>query len=643
MGSSRVPSFDVASLTPRALRRFERLHSEVSHSTVGICFGNLKLLAGLYPERADRSDFLHKLQEAYSHVPDAQREVLRFFEARVRRGLTVADCFPKQARTCREALSGLAELSRSIQRDALREAPAGDAESDSQSIPDLARLTPQHIDSVMAALGAVRSRVRGLRVDVVELVARTVELHRLRCEEAGIELRFDSPQGRVAKVHARAGRLDTVVSEFIENAVRYAFVDLADGRDRVIAIRVEATGKGPDFVDIVVEDSGSGGGEATAATAVAPGLSHGMDGGAGGGPLGGDASGEGLRIARRIVEREHGGSLESRYTDSGGWRVRVSLPVRDMDTAPSGEQKPRSSARRSPLSVVERSLRRLGVPRRAIERLLEKAQGLAAREGVGHSGADGWSQSDLSRTLARGLLDEVSVLDVAVSERQEATRVLILVGPTGVGKTTTIAKLAGHFAIHKGQRVGLVATDTFRVGAVEQLREYASILQAPYQVASDGLELRRAIEGMVDCDVVLVDTVGSSPRDVEKIQAIERLVGVLSDCPAGGFVGGPGNSSASNVAGGQTVEVFLVLSATSTHNALRTAVREFSLSGRIRGLIATKLDEVDRLGCLLAMSELADRPLAWLTFGQNVPEDLAPAEAERLARAIMLGRFPRDS
>ena len=89
--------------------------------------------------------------------------------------------------------------------------------------------------------------------------------------------------------------------------------------------------------------------------------------------------------------------------------------------------------------------------------------------------------------------------------------------------------------------------------------------------------------------------------------------------------------------------MFLVLSVTSTHNALRTAVREFSLSGRVRGLIATKLDEVDRLGRLLAMSELADRPLAWLTFGQNVPEDLAPAEAERLARAIMLGRFPRDS
>jgi len=192
-------------------------------------------------------------------------------------------------------------------------------------------------------------------------------------------------------------------------------------------------------------------------------------------------------------------------------------------------------------------------------------------------------------------------------------RVVALVGPTGVGKTTTVAKLAANFKLAHGLRPGLVTVDTYRIAAVEQLRTYAEIIDLPLAVANTPGEMRRAIDGLGDVDVVLIDTAGRSPRDEVKIR---ELADFLAEA--------------------RPDEVHLVLSAVAGERSLRAAVDRFS-AARADRLILTKLDEADGLGGVLAVLGQADRPVSYLTTGQAVPDDIEPADRARLARLI-LGR-----
>jgi flagellar biosynthesis protein FlhF len=192
-----------------------------------------------------------------------------------------------------------------------------------------------------------------------------------------------------------------------------------------------------------------------------------------------------------------------------------------------------------------------------------------------------------------------------------ARRVVALVGPTGVGKTTTVAKLAANFKLVHGLKLGLVTVDTFRIAAVEQLRTYAEIIDLPLAVANAPAEMRPAIEGLGEVDLVLIDTAGRSPRDEVKIR---ELADFLAEA--------------------QPDEVHLVLSATAGERSLRSAVERFSIVQADR-LILTKLDEADGLGALLAVIGQANRPISYLTTGQAVPDDIEPANRTRLARLIL--------
>jgi flagellar biosynthesis protein FlhF len=186
-----------------------------------------------------------------------------------------------------------------------------------------------------------------------------------------------------------------------------------------------------------------------------------------------------------------------------------------------------------------------------------------------------------------------------------------LVGPTGVGKTTTVAKLAANFKLAHGFRPGLVTVDTYRIAAVEQLRTYAEIINLPLAVANAPGEMRRAIDELGDVDLVLIDTAGRSPRDEVKIR---ELADFLAEA--------------------QPDEVHLVLSAVAGERSLRAAVERFALV-RADRLILTKLDEADGLGGVLAVLGQADRPVSYLTTGQAVPDDIEPADRRRLARLIL--------
>lgn len=192
-------------------------------------------------------------------------------------------------------------------------------------------------------------------------------------------------------------------------------------------------------------------------------------------------------------------------------------------------------------------------------------------------------------------------------------KVVALVGATGVGKTTTIAKLAANFRLRNHVKMGLVTVDTYRIAAVEQLRTYAEIIDLPMKVVTNPLEMRRALDELAGLDLVLIDTAGRSPRDELQIQELKRLL-----------------------VEARVDEVHLVLSLTSSLRSLLSSAEKFA-SANATALILTKLDEAASMGDLLALSREVDLPISYLTTGQDVPNDIEPASADRLARLI-LGR-----
>ncbi len=190
-------------------------------------------------------------------------------------------------------------------------------------------------------------------------------------------------------------------------------------------------------------------------------------------------------------------------------------------------------------------------------------------------------------------------------------RLIALVGPTGVGKTTTIAKLAANFRLRHQHRVGLITVDTYRIAAVEQLRTYADIIDLPMEVVSTPDEMQAAVERMEHLDLILLDTAGRSPRDAAKLKEVREILAAA----------GPD-------------ETHLVLSSSSSETSLKKTAERFSRTG-VNALIYTKLDEATGLGSLLPLLRSSGLPLSYVTNGQNVPGDIAPADADELAAAVL--------
>jgi flagellar biosynthesis protein FlhF len=212
--------------------------------------------------------------------------------------------------------------------------------------------------------------------------------------------------------------------------------------------------------------------------------------------------------------------------------------------------------------------------------------------------------------LARMIEGEIRVAGPIRAETGRR-RVIALVGPTGVGKTTTIAKLAANFRLKEKRKVGLITVDTYRIAAVEQLRTYADIIDLPMTVVSTPREMREAVTRMSDLEIVLMDTAGRSPRDEVKIQELRTM---LSEAKAD--------------------EVHLVLSAVGSAGALKRTAEQFSPAGTT-ALVLTKLDEATSLGNVLPMLRASKLPLSYITDGQNVPDDIEAADQRRLARMLL--------
>jgi len=216
----------------------------------------------------------------------------------------------------------------------------------------------------------------------------------------------------------------------------------------------------------------------------------------------------------------------------------------------------------------------------------------------------------VKRKLAALLEAEIAVAGpIATIPGQR--RLVALVGPTGVGKTTTIAKLAAHFRLREKRRVGLITVDTYRVAAVEQLRTYADIIDLPMEVVSTPREVRQALARLADQELILMDTAGRSPRDDVKVQ---ELRAILSES--------------------QPDEVHLVLSSVAGVASLIKSAQQFAPVGTT-ALLLTKLDESSGLGNLLPLVRECPLPLSYLTNGQSVPDDIEVASADRLARVVL--------
>lgn len=221
--------------------------------------------------------------------------------------------------------------------------------------------------------------------------------------------------------------------------------------------------------------------------------------------------------------------------------------------------------------------------------------------------------------LQRTVLRELRIGSPILTHPGER-RVVALVGPTGVGKTTTVAKLAAGFRIEARRRVGLLTIDTFRIAAVQQLKAYAEIMDLPMQVVEKPEEMQQALDRLGDVDLVLIDTAGRSPKSDARI---DQLVELLRSA--------------------QPDETHLVLNATSSASATRLALQGFA-PVRATAAILTKLDEASNtVGALstLAKSEQCNGlPLSYVTNGQQVPDDIAPAEAEMLISRLLTSKLP---
>jgi len=189
---------------------------------------------------------------------------------------------------------------------------------------------------------------------------------------------------------------------------------------------------------------------------------------------------------------------------------------------------------------------------------------------------------------------------------------IALVGPTGVGKTTTLAKIASQAILNRSLRVGLINLDAYKVAAVDQLATYAKILNIPFRSASDELELQSAIEDFKSLDLVLIDTTGRSQRDLESLKEMNQLLQTLE----------------------VSLQTHLVVSATTRDTELYDTANRFAVF-RPQALIVSKLDEASIFGAIHNMSQRAKLPLSYFTTGQRVPEDLEESTRDRVAALIM--------
>ncbi len=297
----------------------------------------------------------------------------------------------------------------------------------------------------------------------------------------------------------------------------------------------------------------------------------------------------------------------------------------------------RSEDRRNQTELLElrEDIRKL---RETIKEILQS--GSTAASG-GFSG--GWAflykkliDSEVKPSVAEELLKKVGSADIMLSDseaekkftsvlnsffqvsgplklKKEGPVVVAFVGPTGDGKTTTLAKLASHCRIVKNKKVSLITADTYRIAAIEQIRTFADIIKVPLQVVFSPDEVQDAIKECASDEIVFVDTAGRSRSNRDHMEELQKLISEL-----------------------RPDEVHLVLSATTKDSDLLDCIERYRSCG-VNRLLFTKLDETRKIGNILNTVYQCGLPVSYFTIGQSVPDDIEVAQTGRFIQRLMEG------
>ena len=204
-----------------------------------------------------------------------------------------------------------------------------------------------------------------------------------------------------------------------------------------------------------------------------------------------------------------------------------------------------------------------------------------------------------------------------ITPAEEGPKTVFFVGPTGVGKTTTIAKIASKFSVEQKKKVALLTADTYRIAAAEQLRTYANILEVPFRIIYTIEEMESALKDFTNFDYVFVDTAGHSHQNEEQKNVMGSFIHSVDSLTQ--------------------KEVYLVVSATTKYRDLRSIADAYSQITDYK-LIFTKLDETTALGNLLNLKLYTGADLSYVTCGQNVPDDIEDFNAQRTVKNLLGGR-----
>ncbi len=226
-------------------------------------------------------------------------------------------------------------------------------------------------------------------------------------------------------------------------------------------------------------------------------------------------------------------------------------------------------------------------------------------------GSTGVNNYDLVREYVRKHIQELITVSGPPRLMTGKTKSIFLIGPTGVGKTTTLAKLAANYCLVEHKKVALLTVDTFRIAAIPQLRTYADIIGVPLEVVYTSSELDEVLKRFSDRDLILIDTPGGSPRNSKQLEVLKEYLDAV-----------------------ETKEVYLTVASPTKYRDMIDVYNRFAIA-RIDGLLFTKIDETDRYGPLVNLLNETRARLTYLTTGQNVPQDIELADSVKMADLLL--------
>lgn len=254
-------------------------------------------------------------------------------------------------------------------------------------------------------------------------------------------------------------------------------------------------------------------------------------------------------------------------------------------------------AKRDNRSKVKQKLLENDIPQQIVDELYEKIK----------------ERNKDKKLTPKGYEKELGILldEIIKTDTDDGGRIQVLVGPTGVGKTTTIAKLASYYTLYKNKKVGLITIDTYRIGAVEQLKTYAEILGVPIGVVLSSSDIPEVMKKMENCDIIFVDTTGRNSKNIMQVSETRKYVEEF-----------------------KPDRIHLVLSMTTKQKDIKNIIENYRVVN-YNNLILTKFDETDSFGSILTSVYYAGVPISYLTTGQNVPEDIEKADNKKLITFIL--------